>query len=228
MMNVTRSGSCEPVADLVRGAADRDEVARAEQRDRVLVGDAARRRAPARGSRRRCGARDDAHATAAPVVWTKRSSGTVSSSAGVARELEERVEAGALARAEAVAELLEVAREEAGRIAVALGRLVRELLGLGARERAPTRRARPRAPRARPRAAPGTPRRRTPSADPSARARAGRGRGAASDPRTPTAAPRRRSAASPPPRPLVRLERHLLGLGQQHLRQRDRGRATRA
>src|SRR5579862_718155 len=51
--------------------------------------------------------------------------------AGIARELEERVQAGALARAEAVAKLLEVAREEPGRIAVALGRLVRELLGLG-------------------------------------------------------------------------------------------------
>src|SRR5436309_8737417 len=53
---------------------------------------------------------------------------------GVARQLEERVEAGALARPEAVAELLEVAREEAGRVAVALGRLVRELLRLGAGE----------------------------------------------------------------------------------------------
>src|SRR5205814_4486933 len=54
--------------------------------------------------------------------------------AGVARQLQERIEAGALARAEAVAELLEVAREEAGWIAVPLRGLVRELLGLGARE----------------------------------------------------------------------------------------------
>src|SRR5690242_19426084 len=54
--------------------------------------------------------------------------------AGVPRELEERVEAGALSRPEAVAELLEVACEEAGRIAVALGRLVGELLRLGAGE----------------------------------------------------------------------------------------------
>src|SRR5579884_2747719 len=46
--------------------------------------------------------------------------------AGVSGELEERVEAGPLARAEPVAELLEVAREEAGRIAVPLGRLVGE------------------------------------------------------------------------------------------------------
>src|SRR5581483_2671663 len=43
--------------------------------------------------------------------------------ARVARELEEGVETGALARPEAVAELLEVACEEAGRIAVAIGRL---------------------------------------------------------------------------------------------------------
>ena len=68
-----------PVADLVRGAADRDEVARAEQLDRVLVGDAlAVETARSRIWRRR--ALGDAHATAAPVVWTKRSSGTVSSS----------------------------------------------------------------------------------------------------------------------------------------------------
>src|SRR5207248_5916828 len=49
---------------------------------------------------------------------------------GVAGELEERVEAGPLARAEAVAELLEVARKETRGIAVPLGRLVGELLGL--------------------------------------------------------------------------------------------------
>src|SRR5215210_3951043 len=52
--------------------------------------------------------------------------------ADVARELEERQQPRALARAEAVAQLLEVAREEAGRVAVALARLVREALGLGA------------------------------------------------------------------------------------------------
>ena len=38
-MNVTRARVVEPVPDLVRDASDRDEVARAEQRDRVLVGD---------------------------------------------------------------------------------------------------------------------------------------------------------------------------------------------
>src|SRR5437667_8768564 len=51
----------------------------------------------------------------------------------VARELEERVEAGALARAEPVAQLLEVPCQEPGGVAVALRRLVRELLGLRAR-----------------------------------------------------------------------------------------------
>ena len=52
----------------------------------------------------------------------------------VARHLEEGVEAGPLTRPEAVAELLEVARQEAGWISVALARLVGKLLGLGARE----------------------------------------------------------------------------------------------
>src|SRR5919204_3331337 len=51
--------------------------------------------------------------------------------AHVARQLEERQQPGALARAEAVAQLLEVAREEAWGIAVPLARLVRESLGLG-------------------------------------------------------------------------------------------------
>ena len=54
--------------------------------------------------------------------------------ADITRHLQEGVEPRPLARAEAVAELLEVAREEAGRIAVARARLVREPLGLGARE----------------------------------------------------------------------------------------------
>src|SRR6185437_16609620 len=52
--------------------------------------------------------------------------------AGIARELEERVEPGALTRTEAIPELLEVPREETGWVAVPLGRLVRELLWLGA------------------------------------------------------------------------------------------------
>ncbi len=38
-MNVTFDGSFSAVADLVRDAADRDEVARAQERDRVVVGD---------------------------------------------------------------------------------------------------------------------------------------------------------------------------------------------
>src|SRR5205814_8558513 len=43
-----------------------------------------------------------------------------------------RQQPGTLARAEAVAKLLEVARQEAGRVAVAFARLVGEPLGLGA------------------------------------------------------------------------------------------------
>ena len=54
--------------------------------------------------------------------------------ADVPGHLEERVEARALPRAEAVAELLEVAREEACGVAVARTRLVGEPLGLGAGE----------------------------------------------------------------------------------------------
>src|SRR5437899_6012049 len=50
----------------------------------------------------------------------------------VVRELEEGHQAGALARTEAVAQLLEVPREETGRIAITLARLVGEPLGLGA------------------------------------------------------------------------------------------------
>src|SRR6266508_1390924 len=53
--------------------------------------------------------------------------------AGAARKLEEGEERGALARPEAVAQLLEVARQEAGGIAVALARLPREKLRLRAR-----------------------------------------------------------------------------------------------
>ena len=78
MMNVTSIRVVQPVAHLVRGAADGDEVARAEQLDGVLVGEPLAARGRARGSPRRAGALGDAHATAAPVVWTKRSSGTVS------------------------------------------------------------------------------------------------------------------------------------------------------
>src|SRR6185312_11770184 len=48
-------------------------------------------------------------------------------------ELEEGEEPGALAGAEAVAQLLEIASEEAGWIAVALARLAGQPLGLGAR-----------------------------------------------------------------------------------------------
>ena len=211
MMNVTRSGSW---SRLRISFAARPTATRSRERqelDRVLVRDPLARD---------CALEDlgdgsplgDAHATARSGGLDEAELRHGLEQPGVARELEERVEAGALARAEAVAELLEVAREEAGRIAVPLGRLVTRAARARHGRAAPTRRARPRAPRAPPRAAPGRPRPRTPSAAPSARARDVRGRGAASDPRTRSAAPRRRSGASPPPRPrLVRLERRLLG-----------------
>ena len=77
-------------------------------------------------------ARWPCHQTVAPAV-DEAQLGHLVELADVVCELEERVEAGALARAEAVAELLEVAGEEAGRVAVALRGLVREQLGLGAR-----------------------------------------------------------------------------------------------
>ena len=51
--------------------------------------------------------------------------------AGLVRELEERQQAGALARPEAVAQLLEVAGEEAGRIPVAIARLEGQPFRLG-------------------------------------------------------------------------------------------------
>ena len=38
-MNVARAGIVQPVAHFVCDATNRDQVARAEQRDRVLVGD---------------------------------------------------------------------------------------------------------------------------------------------------------------------------------------------
>src|SRR5438105_3381857 len=54
--------------------------------------------------------------------------------AHVAGELQEREQPGTLARAERIAQLLEVTGEEPGRVAVPLARLVREPLGLGAGE----------------------------------------------------------------------------------------------
>src|SRR5579864_1415213 len=59
------------VAHLVRDATDGHEVARAEQRERLVVGDALAFE---------CLLECLVHATAAPVVCTKRSSGTTSSS----------------------------------------------------------------------------------------------------------------------------------------------------
>ena len=185
-MNVIRVGIGAARAQLVGDAADGEQVARLEQRERLGVVD------PLAGERL-------VEDRAAVVARHDDRSGGDEAQLGhlveladVVRELEERVEPGALARPEAVAELLEVAREEAGRVAVALGGLVGERLGLGARgaDRCDERlleleQARDAAARARPR-------RRTPSAGRCARATAGRDRGAASDPRTRTC-----SAASP-------------------------------
>ena len=136
-MNVTRRGIDEPVADLVRHAADRDEVARAQERDCVLVRDAlaGARLLERRGNRGRGKPRpygDGGHAGTSSR--TNRSSGTSRELAHVARHLEELDQPLPLARAEAVAQLLEVAREEAGRVAVRLARLPRQPLGLGAGE----------------------------------------------------------------------------------------------
>src|SRR5438445_1768631 len=68
----------QPIADLVRGATHRDEIARTEELDGLLVRDPLPRRRLLEdlGDGTLC----DAHATAAPAfVWTKRNSGTVSS-----------------------------------------------------------------------------------------------------------------------------------------------------
>ena len=132
-MNVTRDGIVHPVPDLVRRPPDRDEVARAQERDRVLVRDALAVERLLQdvfdGGR---GSASDRHA--ATSSRTNRSSGTCVELPDVARHLEERVQAGPLARPEAVAQLLEVAREEAGGIPVRVARLLREQLGLRARE----------------------------------------------------------------------------------------------
>ena len=219
-MNVIRSGSSCGGRELVGDPADRDELARAQQRDRLLVadplaverlredvGDRAGRRRSRFDLRSRC---DEAQL------------GHVVELADVARHLEEGVEPGALARPERVAELLEVAREDT-RPGSRNARSPRGRAAPARRARAGrTRRARARARRRRRRPAPAPPRPRRPSAAPSARARAGRGRSAGSDPRTRFAAPRRRSAASRRP---LSSERHVDDVREQHLRQHDRRRA---
>ena len=142
-MNVIAVGIGAAAAQLVRGAADGDEVARLEQRERVGVGDplAVERLVEDRASSRLV----DASPSDRRLRGDEAQLGHLVELADLVGELEERVEAGALARAEAVAELLEVAGEEAGRVAVALGRLVRERLRARRARRGPTRRARPRA-----------------------------------------------------------------------------------
>ena len=123
----------QPVADLVRHAPHGHEIPRTQEGDRLLVRDAlAAERLLEHLVDHRGRRRDDRHAGTSSR--TKRSSGTCGSSPDVAGHLEERVEAGSLARPEAVAELLEVAGHEPLRIAVRLTGLLREPLGLGASE----------------------------------------------------------------------------------------------
>ena len=70
-----RIGAARP--ELVRGAADGDQVARLEQLDRLGVVDPLAVELPSPGSRRRC---SSGHATSLASAVTKRSSGTSSSS----------------------------------------------------------------------------------------------------------------------------------------------------
>ena len=179
-MNVTRVGSV-----LVRAARRRrvrprrgraTRAARARRRRR-----SARRRAPCRAPRDRACAPGGAHTD--DLVGDEAELGHLLQLAGAVRRARGSVEPGALARAEAVAELLEVAGQEAGRVAVALAGLVGELLRLGAGALAPTATSASSSSRCIRRQARGPPRRRTPSAARCARARAARGRGAGSGPR---------------------------------------------
>ena len=120
------------VAELVGGPADRDEVAALEERHRLGVFDplAGERLVEDRGDAVRAAV--PAHASTASET-RKRSSGTFSRAPTSAASSKKVSRARALAGAEAVAELLEVAGEEAGRVAVALARLAGQPLGLGAR-----------------------------------------------------------------------------------------------
>ena len=80
MMNVMRSGIGAAGAELVRGAADRDEVARLEQGERLGVGDPLAASALLEDPSVDAAARvDGGHQTVASAP-TKRSSGTSSSS----------------------------------------------------------------------------------------------------------------------------------------------------
>src|SRR5262249_27205648 len=69
----------QPVAHVVCGATDGDEVARAQQLTGVLIREPLAARDPLEDLADRRTRDHHAHATAAPVVWTKRNSGTVSS-----------------------------------------------------------------------------------------------------------------------------------------------------
>ncbi len=132
--DATRVGAAP--AQLVRGATDRDQVARLEQREGVGVGDAlAVERLLQDGARRwSCGRRHQTGASISPgaSAVTKRSSGTWSSSPTSRASSRNVIRPFPLARAEAVAELLEVAGEEPGGIAVARRGLVGERRRVGA------------------------------------------------------------------------------------------------
>ena len=111
-MNVTFDGSVRRlrISFATRPTATRSR--EREQRDRVLVGDPlAVERLLEDVVDGGDGLGDDA--SRRDLLAHEAQLGDVRELAGVARHLEERVEAGALARPEAVAELLEVAREEA-------------------------------------------------------------------------------------------------------------------
>ena len=196
-MNVIRDGSVLAAAQLVGDAADRDEVARLEQGERVLVADALAVEGLARGSRRPVGAAvDGRHATAprrdeaqlraprrarrrrapargtctGPRARAGRSGSGASRSSGRGTRPDSRSARSPRARAAPARRARPHRRDER----------VLEL----ARARRPPARA--------------PPTRRTPSAGRCARATAGRGRDAGSGPRTRSGAPRRRSGASRP------------------------------
>ena len=205
------------VADLVRDAADGDEVARAEQLDRLLVREALALdrllEDPAvhrDATRRRSCARSGAPAPSRAAPRRGRARGTCTG---------RRARAGRSGSG---------ASRSSGRGSPAGSRTAR----MPRTRAAPARRAhdgrrrpaRPRARRGRPRAAPGTPRRRTPSAARCARATAGRGRrwGVGS-----SKADFERRVADQQLRVRLLPERDVLGLRQQHLRQHHRRRGLR-
>ena len=195
-------------AHLVGRAADRDEVARAQQRRGVVVLEPARPRAPARESPATGRvATSTAIGVSVRERWRRSATRARPESRRARRPGVEALEAGALALAEAVAELLEVAREVAGREAVALAGGLRDEIGvLGGLGDGAAQRAIDAAERVGVAVA-----LRRPDGEHHRQARALAPERAEvvvrrRDPRTPSAAPRRRSAgARRPPRPRARI-----------------------